>query len=164
MPARVSPSFAALQDRCAALRAGDPPPCDGRSGFVRADRNHKAGNDAGLTEKETHMPNTKKNEAAEKTRRKREPSITSPSNAATAIAKGTGSRRTATTRTIFCLSPKRLTWPTRKSSRHATAAARNDRPRGGTKSTSRLQVLRKSKQNCDNNGHRRSGCWRSSSR
>jgi hypothetical protein len=45
--------------------AGDPPPCDGRSGFVRADRNHKAGNDAGLTEKETNMSNTKKNEAAE---------------------------------------------------------------------------------------------------
>src|SRR6267378_5024265 len=45
-------------------------PCkgiDGRSGFVRADRNHKAGNDAGLTEKETTMSlkNTKKNEAAE---------------------------------------------------------------------------------------------------
>jgi hypothetical protein len=69
MPARVSPSFAALQDRCAALmkpmRAGDPSPCDGRSGFVRADRNHKAGNGAGLTEKETKMSNTKKNEEAE---------------------------------------------------------------------------------------------------
>jgi hypothetical protein len=58
-----------VQDRCAApmkpMRAGDPSPYDGRSGFVRADRNHKAGNGAGLTEKETKMSNTKKNEEAE---------------------------------------------------------------------------------------------------
>jgi hypothetical protein len=42
MPARVSPSSA-----LALVQPGDAPPCDGRSGFVRAARIHKAGNDAG---------------------------------------------------------------------------------------------------------------------
>jgi len=40
------PSF-----RAALVQQGDAPPCDGRSGFVRADRNHKAGNDAGPNRK-----------------------------------------------------------------------------------------------------------------
>ena len=40
-----------VQDRCAALRAGDPPPLHADR-ICHANRNHKAGNGAGLTEKE----------------------------------------------------------------------------------------------------------------